>query len=62
MNEISVDVTVMRKTDKAVLVLDENDEETWLPISQVRIDYYEDDDGRAELVLPEWLAREKGWC
>lgn len=59
---IDVTVTFKRATDKALLVND-GDRDIWLPLSQVKCD--EDlrtaDEGDVlELLVPEWLAKEKG--
>ena len=61
----SIQVTLRAKTDKAILVVDDEDNEVWIPESQI------DDDSEiwsssevgdeGKLVIPEWLARKKGW-
>jgi hypothetical protein len=57
-------VTVKRKTVKAILVVYE-DVEGWVPLSQIAdgSDIYEASDvgETGVLVIPEWLAEEKGW-
>lgn len=50
---VDVDVRVKARTDKAVLVTTDDEDEVWIPLSHVEID-----DGVA--TLPEWLAIEKG--
>jgi hypothetical protein len=54
---------VVRRTDKALLV-EYEDEEYWLPISQVSEgDKYEEGDGKRDGVtisISEWIAIEKG--
>ena len=60
-----VQVTVLRKTDAALLVEDENGEEVWIPLSQIHDDSEIWDESKAgeqgKLVIPEWLATKKGW-
>ena len=61
-----VEVTVRHKTEKALLVADEDGEEHWIPFSQIHDDseIYENskkgDSGK--LVVHEWLAKKIGWC
>jgi hypothetical protein len=49
--------TIKHETAKAILVV-ADDQECWLPKSLVEVDKL--GDGRAHLVLPEWLAAERG--
>ena len=60
-----VQVTVLRKTDAALLVEDENGEEVWIPLSQIHDDSEIWDESKVgetgKLVIPEWLATKKGW-
>lgn len=60
---VSVDVVLLRETDKAVLVMvKESREEIWLPRSQI-IDSESDtlEPGQAgELCITDWIAKEKG--
>ena len=56
-------VTVIRATSKALLVcIDES--EVWIPKSQLcdesEIDAAADEGDEGELVVPEWMAIEKG--
>lgn len=55
---------VMRTTDDALLVVDADDNEYWIPKSQIDadggIDAFSESCDEGELVLPEWLAVEKG--
>lgn len=54
------DVTVMRVTEKAVLCMVDG-KEVWIPQSQIHDDsevWKEGDEGT--LVIPEWLALDKG--
>ena len=55
-----VEVEVRQKTDKAVLVHDGNNQ-AWIPLSQIEDSNGELEVGnKLELLLPEWLATEKG--
>lgn len=59
-------VTVVTRTDNAVLVRNSDDEEEWIPFSQVHDDseIYEDNSQTGEtgkLVITEWLAGQKGY-
>ena len=57
-----IDVTVIFKriTDRAVLVND-GDKDIWLPLSQVDYHFCDPEPGDTlELLVPEWLAKEKG--
>lgn len=54
--EVDFDV-VVRSTDKAFLVVIEN-EEIWLPKSQVDLSF-NDDAQSGSVVMPMWLARSK---
>ena len=60
--KIEVAVLFKRATDKAVCVSD-GDKDLWLPLSQVECDEdlsaFEPGDD-LELLVPEWLAKEKG--
>jgi hypothetical protein len=56
-NTVRVDCTVKRETDRAILI-DNGDQETWLPKSRVEID--RTGDGTAIVFLPEWLAKKRG--
>lgn len=54
---VEVDVQEIRRTKSAILVLDADDREVWLPLSQVAI--LEEDllpGGVMKLLIPEWLA------
>ena len=58
-----VDLTVelVHETSGAALVgLDENAEEIWLPKSQIEIRRDDPIPGVATITMPEWLAVEKG--
>ena len=58
---IEITVRLHHETEKAVLVSDTGvgDDAVWLPKSQVEV-YETDRAGNRILVLPEWLALEKG--
>jgi hypothetical protein len=58
---VDIQVYEHARTDKAILVSEDGEKEAavWLPLSQVTIH----DTGRSfirDIVLPEWLAKEKG--
>jgi hypothetical protein len=52
-------VQIIGETDKAVKVYDDSGDEIWLPKSQIEIDRRRN--GYAEIAMPEWLAKEKGF-
>ena len=56
---------VKHSTSKALLVIDPDDEEFWIPKSQIcaesDIDTEAEAGDQGELTLPEWLATEKGF-
>ena len=53
----------IRETDAAVLVMVEDlDEEVWIPKSQIHDDSEVWEDGHVgEVVVSEWLAGKQGW-
>jgi hypothetical protein len=54
-------VTVKKKTDRAFLLVLDDDEEYWIPISQVSdADDYEEGDEDVSISISEWIAGEKG--
>ena len=61
---VEIDAVQMARTKGAILILDENDQQHWLPLSQIKILEDEDvDDGEEPLVkleVPEWLAIKEG--
>jgi len=60
-NLIDIDVEVLHRTAKAVLVHTGNkDQAVWLPLSQCEIEPNGAFDGIETLTLPEPLALEKG--
>jgi hypothetical protein len=60
--KIEVSVIFKHNTDNAILVSD-GDNDIWLPLSQIECDEdlsaFEPGDD-IELLMPEWLAKEKG--
>ncbi len=55
--------SVTRLTDKAMLVVLEDGEELWLPLSQIdpeSVDQYEVGDEDVTISITEWLAKQKG--
>lgn len=58
---IDIDVEVVHRTDKAVLVhTGDKERAAWLPFSQIEIEPNGAFDGIETVSLPEWLALEKG--
>ncbi len=50
-------VEIRARTDAAILVVITDDDEVWLPLSQIEID----DDGSCPVItMPYWLAETKG--
>lgn len=64
------DLKLMHSTSKAYLIHNEDNEEFWIPISQVEYiefgkDFNDEESGRAcreinRLTIPEWLADKHG--
>lgn len=48
-----------RETDAAVLVVDEDGESIWFPLSQVESMHF-DRNGAGHIVVSDWIARQKG--
>lgn len=60
-NLVEVEVLIKRVLDKSVLVMDENLEDHFLPLSQIVEGIDESMVGkRMVLCIPDWLADEKG--
>lgn len=61
----SIHVTLLTKTDRAILVKDEYDNKVWIPISQIdsdsEISENSKKDEQGDLIVPEWLAEQRGW-
>jgi hypothetical protein len=55
-----VSVRIHGKTDKAILVSDDGNEDRakWLPLSQIEIN--SERGGTAEITAPTWLLKDKG--
>ena len=61
-NVIDVQVMLHHRTDKAALVSDDGDRDNavWLPFSQIELDDDAMPGQTVEIVVPEWLAADKG--
>ena len=63
-DDVEVVAEIIRSTEKAYCIADQRDEDAdksiWLPKSQVELSHYMSDGKRAVLIVPGWLAREKG--
>ena len=62
-NDIEIFLEYIRKTEKAILMSD-GDNEEWLPLSQISIEYDLDEIEEHDevlVILPEWLANDKGF-
>lgn len=57
---IDVSVKLHYRTEKAVFVSDDGEEDNakWIPLSQCEIN--SERDGILEMTMPEWLAKDKG--
>lgn len=54
-------VTVRKKTGLAFLLVLDDEEEYWIPISQVSdADNYDEGDENVSISITEWIASEKG--
>lgn len=57
---IIVECRRVRETDNAVLIVaDDNDEEVWIPFSQVSSMHF-DGRGNGHVVMTRWIAEQKG--
>ena len=60
-----IEVTVKHKTSSALLVDDGSSNEVWIPISQIMFDSEINEDSEpgdtGELVVAEWIAKDRGW-
>jgi len=54
---MTIEVLIKCETDRAVLI-DFEDEDIWLPLSQIEIEADVDGEVR-QIEMPTWLAREK---
>lgn len=60
MKVVEIDVEITARTDKAVLAhTGDKEEAVWLPLSQIEL-HPTGFPGIETVVLPEWLATEKG--
>jgi len=57
----TISVQIVAKTTKAICVKDLSGEETWLPLSQIVINFvtFKDKKEFASVELPLWLAKNK---
>lgn len=54
-------VTVKKVTDKAMLLVLDDEEEHWIPISQISDpEDYEEGDEDCSISISEWIAEQKG--
>lgn len=51
-------VKIKHRTEKAVLVTVDDDNEEWLPLSQIEVD--DNKDGTHTVTAPVWLLTDKG--
>ncbi len=56
---IDIPVIVRHKTPKAILLENLKGENVWIPLSQIELEYESENDIRATMQIPEWLAIEK---
>lgn len=52
--------TIVRETEMAILFLSENSDEVWIPKSQIEEPEEFDIGEVTQLLIPSWLARDKG--
>ena len=57
---VEIDVEKIRATEAAILVRDADDNQIWLPLSQVEILEQNFAGDQVKLLIPEWLAIKKG--
>ena len=58
--KVEIDVEKIRATEAAILVRDADDNQLWLPLSQVEILEQNFSGDQVKLLIPEWLAIKKG--
>lgn len=58
--ETTLDITVVRLSGKAILIKTDEDEEIWLPKSQVMDGYNIEEGYEGILEVADWLADDKG--
>ena len=65
-NIFSIAVKVKAKTELAILVVSEDGDEAWVPFSKILDGSEIDEDGdvgdEGKLLIPEWLAEDRGWA
>ena len=61
-SRVEIDVGEVRRKDSAILVVDADGRKAWLPLSQVEFleHEYQGSQLLLKLLIPEWLAIEKG--
>ena len=59
-SRVEIDVEKIRATEAAILVRDADDNQIWLPLSQVEILEQNFAGDQVKLSIPEWVAIEKG--
>lgn len=52
---------VLNETDKAVMLIDEEDRSAWFPKSQINFKRRNMKTGAAIAEIPLWLLEDKGW-
>ena len=55
---------ILHETDKALLVMLEDGEQCWIPISQIAgpdRNYYKVGDKDGSMCVSEWFAKQRGW-
>lgn len=60
-----IEVEVKAKSSDALLVIDDEDNEVWIPLSQIMSDSDITEDSEpgdtGELSVPKWIAKDRGW-
>lgn len=54
-------LTILRDSDKAILVQMEDGKELWLPLSQVKEIHRTKEKGADSVVISDWIAKQKGF-
>ncbi|MFT6841366.1 MAG: hypothetical protein ACJASR_000126 [Psychroserpens sp.] len=54
--KVELKLDIKHVTRKAILVINLNNQETWLPISQIEIEGDRFFAGVREITIPEWIA------
>lgn len=58
---IIYDAVLVATTERAICI-EYEDEEVWLPRSQIDYDLGVEKGGLTDVEVPQWLAVKKGWC